>query len=230
MICKRIENCLPRNFNDKAISLLNVSYTGVKIDALGLKWSTWNKMNLARVCNAIVICLAAAPLAHAGLCPRPASGGAIAPPAEVRSINGRLQIALAFTSQVDDYGLTRYCYIDENGNEAPALRVKTGDEVVLALKNQLTPGAKVMPEHGHAANACSAGPMTALSTNLHFHGLEIPPSCHQDEVIHTSIQPSEPAFQYRFKIPADSLLDCTGIIRIRMATARVRCWAARQAR
>jgi len=44
--------------------------------------------------------------------------------------------------------------------------------------------------------------MTAASTNLHFHGLNIPPSCHQDEVIHTSIQPGGPAFEYRVKIPA----------------------------
>jgi FtsP/CotA-like multicopper oxidase with cupredoxin domain len=45
--------------------------------------------------------------------------------------------------------------------------------------------------------------MTAVSTNLHFHGLEIPPVCHQDDVIHTLIQPSGQVFQYRFKIPAD---------------------------
>jgi FtsP/CotA-like multicopper oxidase with cupredoxin domain len=144
-------------------------------------------------------------MAHAGVCPRPTSGSAVTAPAEVRSANGRLHVVLAFRSQADDYGLTRYCYIDENGNEAPTLRVKPGDEVVLALKNELTPlpdTANTMPEHHHELNSCSAGPMTAVSTNLHFHGLEIPPSCHQDEVIHTSIQPSERAFQYRFKIPA----------------------------
>jgi len=48
----------------------------------------------------------------------------------------------------------------------------------------------------------AASPITALSTNLHFHGLEVPPICHQDDVIHTSIQPSEPGFEYRFRIPA----------------------------
>jgi FtsP/CotA-like multicopper oxidase with cupredoxin domain len=45
--------------------------------------------------------------------------------------------------------------------------------------------------------------MSATSTNLHFHGLTIPPTCHQDEVLLTSIQPEDPPFQYRFRIPAD---------------------------
>jgi FtsP/CotA-like multicopper oxidase with cupredoxin domain len=43
--------------------------------------------------------------------------------------------------------------------------------------------------------------MTRESTNLHFHGLTIPPLCHQDDVLHTSIQPGEPPFEYRFRIP-----------------------------
>ena len=45
--------------------------------------------------------------------------------------------------------------------------------------------------------------MTATSTNLHFHGLTIPPVCHQDEVLKTSIQPGDAPFQYRFRIPAN---------------------------
>jgi len=43
--------------------------------------------------------------------------------------------------------------------------------------------------------------MNAVSTNLHFHGLTIPPVCHQDEVLKTSIQPGDAAFEYRFRIP-----------------------------
>jgi FtsP/CotA-like multicopper oxidase with cupredoxin domain len=45
--------------------------------------------------------------------------------------------------------------------------------------------------------------MTLTSTNLHFHGLTLPPRCHQDDVLKTSIQPSDPPFEYRFRIPAD---------------------------
>ncbi|MGH7746119.1 MAG: multicopper oxidase family protein, partial [Candidatus Dormibacteria bacterium] len=50
---------------------------------------------------------------------------------------------------------------------------------------------------------CQGGPMTALATNLHFHGLLIPPVCHEDDVLKTSIQPTDPPFEYRFRIPAD---------------------------
>ena len=50
---------------------------------------------------------------------------------------------------------------------------------------------------------CVSGLMTATSTNLHFHGLTIPSTCHQDEVLNTSIQPQDSPFQYRFRIPAN---------------------------
>ena len=45
--------------------------------------------------------------------------------------------------------------------------------------------------------------MSAVSTNLHFHGLTIPPVCHQDDVMKTSVQPGDAAFEYRFRIPDD---------------------------
>jgi len=45
--------------------------------------------------------------------------------------------------------------------------------------------------------------MSAVSTNLHFHGMTIPPVCHQDEVFKTSIRPGDPPFEYRFRIPED---------------------------
>jgi len=43
--------------------------------------------------------------------------------------------------------------------------------------------------------------MNLTSTNLHFHGLTVPADCHQDEVLKTSIQPGNPPFEYRFRIP-----------------------------
>jgi len=45
--------------------------------------------------------------------------------------------------------------------------------------------------------------MTALTTNLHFHGMGLPPTCHQDETLRTAVNPSDPAFEYRIKIPLD---------------------------
>src|SRR6185437_4295513 len=54
-----------------------------------------------------------------------------------------------------------------------------------------------------AGDPCTSATMTATATNLHFHGLTIPPVCHQDEVLRTSIQPGDPPFEYRFRIPDD---------------------------
>jgi FtsP/CotA-like multicopper oxidase with cupredoxin domain len=48
---------------------------------------------------------------------------------------------------------------------------------------------------------CTSGAMNPTSANLHFHGLTIPSVCHQDEVLKTSVQPSDPPFEYRFRIP-----------------------------
>ena len=45
--------------------------------------------------------------------------------------------------------------------------------------------------------------MTASSTNVHFHGLNIPPTCHQDDVIKTLVQPNDPPFQYSTRIPSN---------------------------
>jgi hypothetical protein len=39
--------------------------------------------------------------------------------------------------------------------------------------------------------------MTPVSTNLHFHGLTVPPVCHQDDALKTSIQPDDAPFDYR---------------------------------
>jgi len=50
---------------------------------------------------------------------------------------------------------------------------------------------------------CADGEMTAASTNVHFHGLDVPPVCHQDDVLNTMIRPGDPAFEYRFRVPLD---------------------------
>ena len=42
--------------------------------------------------------------------------------------------------------------------------------------------------------------MSAAATNLHFHGLSLPPVCHQDETLRTLVQPGAPPFEYRVRI------------------------------
>jgi FtsP/CotA-like multicopper oxidase with cupredoxin domain len=45
--------------------------------------------------------------------------------------------------------------------------------------------------------------VTATSTNVHFHGLNIAPICHQDEVVKTVIPNNGVPFQYSFQVPAN---------------------------
>jgi FtsP/CotA-like multicopper oxidase with cupredoxin domain len=44
--------------------------------------------------------------------------------------------------------------------------------------------------------------MGADVMNLHFHGITIPPTCHEDDVLRTSVRPGE-SFDYRFTVPED---------------------------
>jgi FtsP/CotA-like multicopper oxidase with cupredoxin domain len=52
-------------------------------------------------------------------------------------------------------------------------------------------------------NGCTKTDMTPLSTNLHFHGLTVPPVCHQDDVLKTVVQAGDAPFEYRFQIPPE---------------------------
>jgi len=145
-------------------------------------------------------------------CPRPAIGGAVPEPEDLRSHDGVLKVELTVRNAIQADGSTRYCYMDAHGAESPNLRLHPGDLLILTLKNDLVdPHAgdaaggdhMQMQMHGDAAagaDPCSSGLMTATSTNLHFHGLTIPPTCHQDEVLKTSIQPGDAPFEYRFRI------------------------------
>jgi FtsP/CotA-like multicopper oxidase with cupredoxin domain len=139
-------------------------------------------------------------------------GSVVQEPEDLRSRDGVLKVDLTVRDSIEPDGSIRYCYIDERGDESPTLRVNPGDLVILNLKNDLTDlspqAASLNPRNMHLeratrTNPCSSGLMTPVSTNLHFHGLTIPPVCHQDDVLNTSIQPGDPPFEYQFRIPAD---------------------------
>jgi FtsP/CotA-like multicopper oxidase with cupredoxin domain len=146
------------------------------------------------------------------VCPRSVAGAVAADPEDLRSRNGVLQVDLTARNEIQKDGSTRYCYLLGDGNQSPTLRMKPGDLLVLRLKNNLS-DLKGDPKdarraHVHegphaAADPCTSATMTVTSTNLHFHGLTIPPVCHQDDVLRTSIQPGDPPFEYRFRIPDD---------------------------
>jgi FtsP/CotA-like multicopper oxidase with cupredoxin domain len=151
-------------------------------------------------------------------CQRPEPGTPVPEPQDLRSRDGVLQVDLSIHDQKQPDGSTRYCYLTSDGKLSPTLRLKPGDLLILRFSNKLAdfspgaPHAHDQPENPlegpicssrKRVDPCSSGAMTPTSANLHFHGLTVPPVCHQDDVMKTSIQPDDPPFEYRFRIPAD---------------------------
>jgi FtsP/CotA-like multicopper oxidase with cupredoxin domain len=149
-------------------------------------------------------------------CARPDPGSAITEPADLRSHDGVLETDLRILDQKLADGTMRYCYVTPDGKPSPTLRVKPGDELVIHFKNDLADLEPQTPDIDKALagapictakrnpDPCLSGAMTPVSTNLHFHGLTVPPVCHGDDVLKTSIQPDDAPFDYRLHIPDDA--------------------------
>jgi len=124
-------------------------------------------------------------------------------PVDLYSSNGGLKVELEYHTSVDERGRPRFCFLTKDGNLAPNLRLRPGDELILTLKNDLPAAASAPEMAGHAMHSgCTSGTLNASATNLHFHGLVIAPVCHQDDTLNTAVQPSD-SFEYKFKIPKD---------------------------
>jgi FtsP/CotA-like multicopper oxidase with cupredoxin domain len=171
----------------------------------------------ARVLPAAALALIALAHPHAfaqgsdpadAVCPRYAPGSVLPAPPELFSQNHALEVTLTLQTVTDAQGLKRYCYTTGAGEQAPTLHVLPGDQLVIHLINALPapplPPAAMPPASGAAPAdpQCVADPMGPQSTNLHFHGMNLPPTCHQDDVIGVLVQPAQ-TFDYTVKIPAD---------------------------
>jgi FtsP/CotA-like multicopper oxidase with cupredoxin domain len=147
-------------------------------------------------------------------CPRGGAGAVVNDPVDLRSQNGVLKVTLSFRNSLEANGHVLYCYIDQQGNESPTLRLHPGDTLALTLKNEITiapesaaqPGLHSMDHKPSAApksssDSCAGGIMTAWVTNLHFHGMKVPPLCHQDDTLQTMLATTSTPFEYRIQIP-----------------------------
>ena len=142
-------------------------------------------------------------------CPkRPDLGTVVHDPYALSSQNGTLDAQLTMKYSVDDSGFSHYCYIYDTGKgevEAPTLRLHQGDQLVLDVKDRIKgadAGTMSMDMPGAATKVCGdTGTPTIESTNVHFHGLNVPPKCHQDDVLTTLIQPDTPGFRFNMQIP-----------------------------
>jgi FtsP/CotA-like multicopper oxidase with cupredoxin domain len=152
-------------------------------------------------------------------CPvRPSPGSVVLDPLSVSSQNGTLALTLTLRNAVDSLGYTHYCFDYSTASglvEAPTLRLNPGDTLSLDLINQLNVEVPArasvkypMSRMEHSpdlafADPCQSTTMNFNTSNLHFHGLNVPPVCHQDDVIYTLIQPSQAPFHYQIQIPAN---------------------------
>src|ERR1700675_1285958 len=91
---------------------------------------------------------------------RGAEGSLVPEPEDLRSRNGVLEAELAFRNYKDAHGQMRYCYVAEDGSQAPNLRLQPGDTLILRLKNE----ASGPQGAGHPSMGGSASPAGAKAT------------------------------------------------------------------
>ncbi|HEY3778695.1 MAG TPA: multicopper oxidase family protein [Rhizomicrobium sp.] len=163
---------------------------------------------LTRLFAALAACLFVALVPCAAMaaaeCPRPAEGSTIMQPPDVYSQNGVLSVQLNYYTDVDKFGRTRFCYVTPDGLEGPTLHLNPGDTLKLDLKN-MEPDAPLLSgveQIAGKADACNDTTMQPTSVNLHFHGLNVTPRCHGDQVLRTIVNPGQ-TFRYHFRIPTN---------------------------
>jgi len=105
----------------------------------------------------------------------------VSEPFDLRSQNGELKVELEFRKSTGEHGASRFCYVDSAGHVSPNLRVHPGDLLTISLKNKIAPSPEgmdmgmAMLQKSPMTDACAGTAMTVTSTNLHFHGMSIPP-------------------------------------------------------
>ncbi|AXC12864.1 Multicopper oxidase [Acidisarcina polymorpha] len=148
------------------------------------------------------------------VCARSATGAVVPAPSELKSQNGVLEVTFKFLTATDAQGLVRYCYVTDTGLQSPTLRVNPGDTLIIHFQNDLPAAAAssakdnmagmnmTLAADASSANAACNGVMSASASNIHFHGMNVPPVCGQDEVVHTLVAPGQ-SFDYKVQIPAN---------------------------
>lgn len=153
--------------------------------------------------------------------PRPQPGTLVTNPLDLYSQDGVLNVNLTLQNQMGSDGFEHYCYVymyQGQAVEAPTLRLNPGDQLMLNLTDNIqapfgpySQNPKKMhmnmfqPGRSGAkpTDDCNGGMILPSTTNVHFHGLNVPPICHQDDVIYTLIQSGDPPFPYDIQIPAN---------------------------
>jgi FtsP/CotA-like multicopper oxidase with cupredoxin domain len=158
---------------------------------------------------AIVVCGFAFLHSAAQCPPRPQPATVVQDALSLYSQNGVLNADLTLGHSVDVNGYTHYCYKYKTATgiaEAPTLRVNPGDTLQLHVSDDITGDGPHsiggMDMSVPTTPICGdRGTPTISSTNVHFHGLNVSPLCHSDDVLTTLIQPGTSGFQFNIQIP-----------------------------
>jgi FtsP/CotA-like multicopper oxidase with cupredoxin domain len=165
-------------------------------------------MNYIRLYLFVTLALLLTPITvnaqNGSACPRFNAGGTVTNPPALFSRNGTLALSLSYNTATDTDGRTLYCFTTPDGTESPTLHVRPGDHLIIKVKNNLPAptAASAMQMATNAATACGSATMDSTSVNIHYHGTNTSPTCHQDEVIHTLINSGE-TFTYDLAFPDD---------------------------
>ena len=156
-------------------------------------------------------------------CPRFRAGSVVHQPPALFSQNGVLNVRFSYQTTTDSVGRQLFCFMTPDGLENPTLHVHPGDTLNITVTNN-TPSTDVgdqtnesdelfqAPNCGDTefelkAIAPSTAPpptfgMTGGSMNIHYHGTNTSPACHEDNVVKTLVNPGR-TFQYNVHFPSN---------------------------
>jgi FtsP/CotA-like multicopper oxidase with cupredoxin domain len=171
------------------------------------RWKEKLKMTHLRFVFVSVVAMAVAQISALGQsnpCPRFSAGSTVRNPPALYSQGGSLTVNLSYNTTTDADGRPLYCFTMPDGTESPTLHVRPGDHLIVNVKNNLpkATSAGAMQMNTNASTVCGATMMDASSVNIHYHGTNVSPTCHSDEVIHTLINSGQ-TFTYNIAFPSD---------------------------
>lgn len=132
-------------------------------------------------------------------CSRPPAGSVVRNAPALFSSNGVLNVRFTYQHRFDSAGRELFCLMTPDGLQNPTLYLNPGDHLIITVTNNLPPGTNPMTL---SAPNCGASTMNSTSLNIHYHGTNTSPVCHQDEVIKTIINSGQ-TFQYNVAFPSN---------------------------
>ena len=146
-------------------------------------------------------------------CLRFTAGSVVRQPPALFSKNGVLNVRFSYQTTTDSIGRQLFCFMTPDGLENPTLHVNPGDTLNITVTNN-TPTSPVgeafkpydPPNCGDTTqqtqDPTQNGGMTGGSMNIHYHGTNVSPQCHGDNVTKTLIN-SGNTFQYNIQFPTN---------------------------